>query len=73
MPRIRALPLAIAGMLVASVTSAAAQQYPTKPIRMIIPSAPGGSNDVVGRPIATRSASGWDGRSSSTTAAAPAR
>ena len=53
MPRIRALPLAIAGMLVASVTSAAAQQYPTKPIRMIIPSAPGGSNDVVGRPIAT--------------------
>ena len=53
MRRTRALPLAIAGMLVAVVTSAAAQQYPTKPIRMIIPSAPGGSNDVVGRPIAT--------------------
>ncbi len=40
-------------MLAASITSAAAQQYPTKPIRLIIPSAPGGSNDVVGRPIAT--------------------
>jgi len=53
MRRTRALPLAIAGMLVAVVTSAAAQQYPAKPIRMIIPSAPGGSNDVVGRPIAT--------------------
>jgi len=53
MPAIRAIPLTIAAMLAASVTSAAAQQYPAKPIRMIIPSAPGGSNDVVGRPIAT--------------------
>jgi tripartite-type tricarboxylate transporter receptor subunit TctC len=53
MPSIRAVPLTIVVMLAASVTSAAAQQYPTKPIRMIIPSAPGGSNDVVGRPIAT--------------------
>jgi tripartite-type tricarboxylate transporter receptor subunit TctC len=53
MPTIRAVPLAIVVTLAASITSAAAQQYPTKPIRMIIPSAPGGSNDVVGRPIAT--------------------
>jgi tripartite-type tricarboxylate transporter receptor subunit TctC len=53
MPAIRAVPLAIVTMLAASITSAGAQQYPTKPIRMIIPSAPGGSNDVVGRPIAT--------------------
>jgi tripartite-type tricarboxylate transporter receptor subunit TctC len=53
MPTIRAVPLTIVAMLAASITSAAAQQYPTKPIRMIIPSAPGGSNDVVGRPIAT--------------------
>jgi tripartite-type tricarboxylate transporter receptor subunit TctC len=53
MPAIRALPLATL-MLAVSITSAAAQQqYPIKPIRMIIPSAPGGSNDVVGRPIAT--------------------
>jgi len=49
----RSLPLLIAGMLAASVATAAAQQYPTRPIRFIIPSPPGGSNDVVGRTIAT--------------------
>jgi tripartite-type tricarboxylate transporter receptor subunit TctC len=32
---------------------AAAQDYPTKPIRLIIPFPPGGSNDVVGRVFAT--------------------
>ena len=32
--------------------SAAAQVYPSKPVRMIIPFPPGGSNDVVGRMIA---------------------
>src|SRR2546422_4573760 len=33
-------------------TSAAAQPYQSKPVRMIIPFPPGGSNDVVGRMIA---------------------
>jgi len=33
---------------------AAAQDYPTKPVRLIIPFPPGGSNDVVGRMIATQ-------------------
>ncbi len=33
-------------------TSAAAQSYPSKPVRLIIPFPPGGSNDVVGRMIA---------------------
>jgi len=32
---------------------AAAQDYPTKPVRLIIPFPPGGSNDVVGRVFAT--------------------
>ena len=53
MQKIRLLPLVIAGMLVALVTSASAQ-YPTKPVRLIIPFPPGGSNDVVGRLIATQ-------------------
>src|SRR5215211_1924495 len=53
MPRIHSLLLKSAGFLLALSTAAAAQDYPTKPIRMIIPFPPGGSNDVVGRLFAT--------------------
>jgi tripartite-type tricarboxylate transporter receptor subunit TctC len=35
------------------MTSAAAQDYPAKPIRMIIPFPPGGGSDVTGRVVAT--------------------
>jgi tripartite-type tricarboxylate transporter receptor subunit TctC len=45
--------LKAAVLLVALSTAAAAQEYPTKPVRLIIPFPPGGSNDVVGRMIAT--------------------
>ena len=41
-------------MLLALTTAAAAQDYPTKPLRLIIPFPPGGSNDVVGRIVATQ-------------------
>ena len=51
---IRSLLLKTAGVLLALTTAAAAQQYPTKPVRLIIPFPPGGSNDVVGRLIATQ-------------------
>jgi tripartite-type tricarboxylate transporter receptor subunit TctC len=40
------------GLLLALTTATAAQNYPTKPIRLIIPFPAGGSNDVVGRVIA---------------------
>ena len=43
-----------AALLVALATAAAAQDYPSKPVRLIIPFPPGGSNDVVGRMIATQ-------------------
>ncbi len=46
--------LTAAGLLLALTAPAAAQDYPTKPIRLIIPFPPGGSNDVVGRMIATK-------------------
>jgi tripartite-type tricarboxylate transporter receptor subunit TctC len=41
-------------LLLALSTAAAAQEYPTKPVRLIIPFPPGGSNDVVGRIVAAQ-------------------
>ena len=41
-------------LLLTLAGSAAAQDYPTKPVPLIIPFPPGGSNDVVGRMIATQ-------------------
>ena len=53
MRKARALLLAAAGLLIALATPAAAQQdYPNRPIRLIIPFPAGGSNDIVGRAIA---------------------
>ena len=43
---------AIAGFLLTFTASAPAQEFPTKPVRIIVPFAPGGLNDVVGRMIA---------------------
>src|SRR5712691_5616754 len=50
----RTLLLKAAAMLLALTATAAAQDYPNKPVRLIIPFPPGGSNDVVGRMIATQ-------------------
>src|SRR6266478_5912969 len=57
MPKLHATLLKAAGLLLALTTAVAAQDpardYPSKPVRLIIPFPPGGSNDVVGRLIAT--------------------
>ena len=54
MPKLHSTLLKAAGLLLALTTVAAAQDYPAKPVRLIIPFPPGGSNDVVGRLIATK-------------------
>jgi tripartite-type tricarboxylate transporter receptor subunit TctC len=53
MPRRASLPLVTAAFVLALTAFAAAQDYPTKPIRMIIPFPPGGGSDVTGRVVAT--------------------
>jgi tripartite-type tricarboxylate transporter receptor subunit TctC len=44
--------LATAMLLSFSVAASAADDYPNRPVRMIVPFPPGGSNDVVGRLVA---------------------
>src|SRR5882757_6863869 len=51
---IRALALKTTALLFALTTIATAQDYPSKPVRVIIPFPPGGINDTVGRLVATQ-------------------
>src|SRR2546421_3673046 len=53
MSKIRSLLPITLGLMLALASMAGAQDYPTKPVRLIIPFPPGGSNDVVGRLFAT--------------------
>lgn len=47
--------LGLAGLLgIAAAQEAGAQEYPARTIRLIIPFAPGGANDILGRLIAAR-------------------
>ncbi len=53
MTRIHSRLLTIASVVLALTATAAAQEFPTKPIRIIVPFAPGGINDIVGRMVGT--------------------
>ena len=52
----RDLPVAVLAAIVSILApiTAAAQAYPAKPVRVVIPWPPGGSNDVVGRIVAQK-------------------
>lgn len=51
----RAVLAAVAlGAMLGAVPAAMAQEYPTKPVRLVIPYPPGGATDVIGRVIAQK-------------------
>lgn len=47
------------GVLLLAAGAAAAQSYPTKPIRFVVPYPPGGPTDLVGRAIGQRITEAW--------------
>lgn len=53
-PFLRCPAVSLLVFLFAGTSNAPAQSYPTKPVRLIIPSPPGGPNDAVARPVAQK-------------------
>jgi tripartite-type tricarboxylate transporter receptor subunit TctC len=57
----------VSGLLVTLSIPDAAAEYPERPVRIIVPSAPGGGPDTIARIIASELTRKWVSSSSSTT------
>jgi tripartite-type tricarboxylate transporter receptor subunit TctC len=53
------LAVAVSAAFAVTATAAEPGRYPTKPIRMVVPFTPGGSNDLVGRVIGQKLNEAW--------------
>src|SRR4051794_41946239 len=54
-----ALALALLACLVLVAGPAAAQSFPAKPVKIVVPQAPGGATDVLARAIGQKRAERW--------------
>jgi tripartite-type tricarboxylate transporter receptor subunit TctC len=57
--KVRSVALALAAVLTLGASAAHAQTYPSKPIRVIVPFAPGATTDLLGRVIAQHVQQAW--------------
>ena len=53
------LSIAMTGSALAQKAAAAAQDYPTKPVRLIVPYPPGGGNDTLARMFGAKLTEAW--------------